>query len=85
MSADVSRPYDRLDVNIEVGDTVTVIVWGGKVRLSDTGQQFTVTGFSRAGNVTHDSSVSNGAAVPPSYLAVARRDGLQGHEGNRTA
>lgn len=80
---------DALGVTIAVGDTVTVIAYGAPVRLVDTGRKATVAGLTRAGNVLledhnhpHD-PIARGRAVRPGYLAVARRDGLPGHEGNR--
>ena len=74
---------DALGVEIQVGDTVTVVHYGYSARLMDTGRRVTVTGFTRAGNVTHDDpKVANGRALRPGCLAVARRDGEPGHEGN---
>lgn len=74
---------DTLGVAIRVGDVVTVIGWGWNVRLIDTGRTFTVTGITWAGNLTHDTEVADGYSVHPSCVAVARRDGKPGHEGNR--
>lgn len=74
---------DSLGVEIEVGDTVTVIAYGWKTRLADTGRRFTVIGRTHLGNLTHDTDVANGHAVRPECVAVARRDGQFGHEGNR--
>lgn len=81
------RYLDTLGVEIEVGDTVLVIGWGGAVRLNDTGLRAKVTGFTPRGNVVLDCGsnpdpIARGRAVNPGYLAVARRDGTPGHEGN---
>ncbi len=84
------RRVDTLGVVLRTGDNVTVTAWGDSVRLSDTGRRATVTGFTRAGNVclsAHDTPldpIARGRAVSPGCLAVARRDGESGHEGNRT-
>jgi len=74
---------DALDVTIRIGDRVRVISWGGTVRLADCGALAAVTGFTSRGNIEHDSAdVANGRAIKPGCLAVARRDGANGHEGN---
>lgn len=83
-----ARPTDTLGVTILAGDTVTVIAWGSPVRLTDTGRRATVTGITRAGNVQladdpYGDHIARGRAVSPGMLAVARRDGAQGHEGNK--
>lgn len=79
-------PTDTLGVTIEVGDTVTVTSWGAPVRLVDTGRRALVVGFTRSGNVhllaEYSDAIANGRAVSPGMLAVARRDGQPGHEGN---
>lgn len=87
-----TRIHDSLGVEIRVGDTLTVIGYGWAVRLVDTGRRVTCIGFTRGGNVVHDGGVSHGAnpldlvadarAIRPTCLAVARRDGFPGHEGN---
>lgn len=80
---------DALGATIQRGDTVTVIAWGAPVRLIDTGRRARVVNFTPAGNViladTHHPTdpIARGRAVSPGYLAVARRDGKPGHEGNR--
>lgn len=79
---------DTLGVAIRVGDTVRVTSWGAPVRLNDTNRTAGVAGFSRTGNVIlddHDDPdpIARGRSVRPGYLAVARRDGQMGHEGNR--
>jgi hypothetical protein len=77
---------DTLGVPIVIGDTVTVTAYGSPIRLIDTGRRATVTGFTRTGNVTlldpTPDPVARGRAVRPGCLAVARRDGTPGHEGN---
>jgi hypothetical protein len=82
-------PTDTLGVTIRPGDTVIVTAWGAPVRLCDTGRKAKVAGFTRAGNVVlfperpaYD-AIANGRAVSPGMLAVARRDGGNGYEGNR--
>lgn len=84
-----TTPTDTLGVPVGIGDTVTVTSWGAPVRLVDTGRKAKVVGFTRTGNVVledldhpHD-PIARGRAVRPGYLAVARRDGLPGHEGNK--
>ena len=80
---------DALGVEIQPGDTVTVIAWGDPVRLTDTGRQARVVSFTPAGNVLLADAhhpldpIARGRAVSPGLLAVARRDGRPGHEGNR--
>lgn len=78
---------DTFGVQIQPGDVVTVIAYGAPVRLVDTGRRATVTGFTHLGNVVlddpHSDPIARGRAVRPGLLAVARRDGAQGHEGNR--
>jgi hypothetical protein len=78
---------DTLGVFILPGDTVRVIAWGAPVRVTDVGAVARVVGFTRAGNVRLDCGsnpdpIARGRAVSPGYLAVARRDGAPGHEGN---
>lgn len=80
---------DTLGVTIRRGDTVTVIAWGAPVRLIDTGRLARVVSITPRGNViladTHNPSdpIARGRSVSPGLLAVARRDGRPGHEGNR--
>ena len=81
------NPVDALGVEINVGDLVRVTAWGAPVRLTDTGRTAKVTGFSRTGNVVLSDRedfdpIANGRSVRPGYLAVQRRDGEAGHEGN---
>lgn len=81
---------DTLGVRIMVGDVVTITAWGAPVRLIDTGRRAQITGVNRAGNLILDSApfgdahdpIARGRAVRPGYVAVARRDGAPGHEGN---
>ena len=79
---------DALGVTIELGDLVRVIHWGAPVRLVDTGRTAHVGGFTAHGNVilaghnTDRDPIARGRAVSPGMLAVARRDGVPGHEGN---
>ena len=87
LNGPMTAPKDTLGVEFRVGDVVTVTAWGHPVRLVDTGRTATVTGFTASGRVKLDDPVSDpiarGRAVPGSCLAVARRDGATGHEGNR--
>lgn len=80
---------DALNVEILPGDTVTVIAYGAPVRLIDTGRRATVSGFTASGNIRLAETgaaawdpIARGRAVRPGVLAVARRDGAQGYEGN---
>lgn len=89
--SDHPRPViDTLGVPVEIGDTVRVTSWGAPVRLTDTGRLATVAGFSRTGNIVLDEGtdepdpIARGRSVRPGYLAVQRRDGQPGHEGNRS-
>jgi hypothetical protein len=82
---------DTLGVQMEVGDLVRVTSWGAPVRLIDTGRIATVAGFSRTGNVVLDEGpdeqdpIARGRSVRPGHLAVMRRDGQEGFEGNAWA
>lgn len=84
----MTNPIDALGVTIEPGDTVMVIAYGAPVRLIDTGRRAAVLGFTRTGNVQLEdityphNPIARGLAVRPGTLAVARRDGNPGHEGN---
>lgn len=74
---------DILGVEIKVGDTVRVTSWGGRIRLVDCGSTTVVTGFTGKGYLTHnDPQVAHGRALYPHNVAVQRRDGKPGHEGN---
>lgn len=75
---------DALGVTVLVGDTCRVTCYGGSVRQYDTGSLLLVEGFSAKGYVQHRTEVAGGRAVDPTYLAVRRRDGAKGHEGNRS-
>lgn len=74
---------DGLGVEILIGDIVTIIGWGWNVRLSDVGHKTTITGITWARNLQHDTDDADGYTLHPSCVAVARRDGKPGHEGNR--
>ena len=76
---------DTLGVAVQVGDQVRITSWGGTVRLMDVGSLVTVTGFTRYGNLRHDTEVARGAVIPVKQTAVARRDGKVGHQGNVVA
>jgi hypothetical protein len=73
---------DSLGVDIEATDTVFVNGWGYGARLIDTGIRSRVVRFSRTRVVIIDSE-NQERAVGPSNLAVLRRDGATGFEGNR--
>lgn len=80
---------DALGVTIRVGDSVLITSYGYAARLIDTGRTVKVTGFTSAGNVAHNGGsngadpVANGRAIRPACVAVLRRDGRKGLEGNR--
>lgn len=76
-------PKDTLGVEIRVGDTVRVIGYGYGIRLTDTGLTTKVTGFTHKGNVVHDGAPRDGKPLNTACLAVLRRDGYMGLEGNR--
>lgn len=81
--ATLPAPADTLGVTIRIGDRARVTSCGWAARLVDCGARVTVTGFTARGNVEHSSAdVANGRAIKPGCLAVARRDGANGHEGN---
>ena len=77
---------DTLGVPIQVDDVVVVTAWGHPVRLVDTGRRAQVVGFTDRGNVKLENEgsdpIARGRAVDPGCLAVARRDGQPGYEGN---
>jgi hypothetical protein len=81
---------DCLGVVILRGDIVRVTSWGHPVRLTDTGRVARVLGVNSRGRIvlvregaTDPDPIARGRAVDPGMLAVARRDGQPGHEGNR--
>jgi hypothetical protein len=79
----MTPPHDTLGVEILPGDTIRVVSYGWAARVADTGRTTTVTGFTRAGNITHDTpGVANGKALNPRCVGVTRRDGNPGFEGN---
>lgn len=77
---------DTLGVPIHVYDRVTVTAWGHPIRLADTGRTAVVVGFTAHRNVKlaadGDDPIARGRAVSPGCLAVTRRDGQPGYEGN---
>lgn len=80
---------DTLGVRIMVGDTVRVTSWGAPIRLADVGRTAQVRGVTRRRRlILADTDpvdpIARGGAVSPGCVAVARRDGTPGHEGNRT-
>lgn len=77
--------YDSLGVRIEAGDRVVVNSWGGNVRLTDVGRTGVVQVVGRVRPVIDwDSKVDQPRGnVRPRNLAVLRRDGAAGLEGNR--
>ena len=75
---------DSLGVEIILTDVVYVNGWGDGARLVDTGIRTSVQRFNRKRVVILDSD-GQPRAVSPSNLAVMRRDGYQGFEGNRRA
>lgn len=88
MTATRTAPTDSLGVEIKHGDVVMITAWGAPVRLCDTGRRSTAVDFSRAGYVKladnyAPDTTAGGRAVPGNYLAVIRRDGTPGFEGNR--
>jgi hypothetical protein len=72
---------DRLGVEINANDTVLVIAWG-VARLVDTGTKSRIVKINRKRIVIIDSDGYD-RSVSPSELAVLRRDGENGLEGNR--
>jgi len=81
---------DTLGVPVLIGDTVTVTAWGDPVRLVDVGRTARVVAVNRHGRLSLDCGtdpdpIARGRAVSPGCLAVARRDGKAGHEGNAPA
>lgn len=89
LRTDSTGEVDTLGVSILIGDTVIVTGWGWAARLGDTGRRAPVTGVTAAGNIVVDSSayapdlIGRGRALNPATVAVARRDGTPGLEGNR--
>lgn len=81
---------DSLGTEILIGDTVIINAWGAPVRLIDTGKRARVTAITPRGNLIlddlgHPEGIANGRSVRPGYVAVARRDGAPGLEGNRAS
>lgn len=75
---------DSLGVKIEQGDRILINSWGGNVRLTDVGSTGTVESFgvSRVRVVWDDLTDFPAGAIRPDLVAVLRRDGKQGLEGN---
>jgi hypothetical protein len=78
--------FDSLGIRIEAGDRVMINSWGGNVRLTDVGRKGTVQVVGRVRPVitwdrAQDTPRGN---VRPRNLAVLRRDGKDGFEGNRS-
>jgi hypothetical protein len=74
---------DALGVSILVGDVVRVIYHGYGITLPEVGLTAVVVGFSPRRNLVHNTTIKNGNALRPDMVAVQRRDGAPGHEGNR--
>lgn len=77
--------YDSLGVRIEAGDRIMITAWGGNVRLTDVRRTGIVKTVGRVRPVivwdnTTDQPRGN---VRSAALAVLRRDGAPGFEGNR--
>jgi hypothetical protein len=72
---------DVLGVTIEPTDRVTVTSYGSGARLVDCGTQSIIRKFGRVRLVINDCD-GNARAVHPRSLAVLRRDGESGLEGN---
>ena len=73
---------DVLGVTIRPTDRVTVTSYGSGARLVDCGTQSIIRKFGRVRLVINDCD-GNARAVHPKSLAVLRRDGASGLEGNR--
>ncbi len=72
---------DVLGVTIEPTDRVTVTSYGSGARLVDCGTRSIILKFGRVRLVINDCD-GNARAVHPRSLAVLRRDGESGLEGN---
>jgi hypothetical protein len=75
---------DSLGVKIEIGDRVIINAWGGNVRLTDVGSRGTVNGYgrSRIYVLWDDLADFPAGAVRSDLVAVLRRDGRKGFQGN---
>ena len=73
---------DTLGVEILPVDTVTVTAYGCGGRVADCGRLAAVAGFGRS-RVIIEFTDGEKRAIGPGCLAVRRRDGKKGHEGNR--
>ena len=72
---------DNFGVEILPTDTLRIIAWGGGVRLLDVGRTGTLLRVKRTGNLALHVGGEEITAMP-CQVAVARRDGLSGHQGN---
>ena len=68
-----------------VGDKVKVVTWGNKVRRSDVGATFTITGFSRIGALRHSSSVAGGNPVLVGNVKLVKRPEAKAVDATATA
>lgn len=73
---------DALGVEITTVDTVTVLSYGLGARKDSCGRVFRVLGFGHSRVLLGDGALEV-LKVDPKSLAVRRRDGQNGHEGNR--
>lgn len=86
-TASQAQQYDISDsllVTFRIGDNVMINSWGGNVRLTDVGRTGTVVGLGRVRPViAWDNKTDQPRGnVRPSMLAILRRDGATGLEGN---
>lgn len=75
-------PRDHFGVEILPTDTLRITSWGGGVRLADVGQTATLVRVKRTGNLVVRTSYGDEITATPGQVSVARRDGLNGHQGN---
>ncbi len=81
---------DALGVEIKAGDKVRVIYRGGRITTDYVGRTWRVLDFTRQGSIIPEARGAEGvraldtANLPADYVAVCRRDGQPGLEGNRT-
>jgi hypothetical protein len=73
---------DNFGVAILPTDQVRITSWGGSVRLTDVSRIGTVVRRKRTGNLVLDLGAGEQVTASPGQLAVRRRDGLDGHQGN---
>lgn len=79
-----TRMLDNLGVVIQPGDRIIINAWGGNVRLTDVGSRGTVEGFSptRVRVVWDGMTDLPAGVIRPDTIAVLRRDGRDGLQGN---